>query len=426
MFFSYTKRQWLIFVLFAIVYGMSGVCIYIQAPFYPKVASQIGASAFQYSCVFSVFYFVSIIMGPLTVKLMILVDPYVIAKTGILILGTTIILFGFLNSIYDTDVFLTFSLLIRIVESFGYTTFIVTAFSIIAEEFFDDIATVMACFESCLGLGLIIGPGIGGVLYEYGGFTIPFLVTGLLILFIGVLTLFIESSKRDSYFTIKYKDACSLIKRPECILAIWSLYGATFTVGFTDATLSSHLNHLNLSESMKGLFFGIIGMFYFLFCPLCGRLLDSGRSPHIVWSVGAILISISMVLLGPAPYFNISLGIPLCCASLTLLGIGLSCQFVSSFLCFHKITVYLGFPDDITTYGMVSGLFNTCTSFGGMIGPLVGGFLHDTIGVPWGLHVIIFLHILLVLCTIFYSYSSSSIFVYLIAVKKQQSELLLK
>ncbi|KAL7632069.1 UNVERIFIED_CONTAM: hypothetical protein RMT77_017610 [Armadillidium vulgare] len=426
MFSSYTKRQWFIFVLFAIVYGMAGVCMYIQAPFYPKIASEIGASAFQYSSVFSVFYFVAIIMGPITVKLMILVDPYVIAKTAIFILGTTNILFGFINSMYDIEVFLTFSLLIRMFESFGYTTFIVTTFSIIAEEFFDDIATVMACLESCLGLGLIIGPGIGGVLYEYGGFTIPFLVTGLMILFIGVFTLFIESSKRDSYLTIKYKDACSLITKPECILAIWSLCGVSFTVGFIDATLSSHLNHLNLSESMKSLFFGIIGLFYCLFCPLCGRLLDSGRSPHIVWSFGAILICISLLLLGPAPYFNISLSIPLCCTSLILLGIGFSCQYVSSLLCFHKITVYLGFPDDITTYGMVSGLFSTCTSFGGMIGPLVGGFLYDTIGVPWGLHVVIFLNILLLLCTIFYSYSPSSIFVDLITVKRQESDLLLK
>ncbi|KAL7632068.1 UNVERIFIED_CONTAM: hypothetical protein RMT77_017609 [Armadillidium vulgare] len=426
MFSSYSKRQCFIFILFAIVYGMCGVCFYIQAPFYPKIATHIGASAFQYSTVFSVFYFVSIIMGPITAKLMLLVDPYVIAKTGIFILGSTNILFGFINSMYDIEVFLTFSILIRIVESFGYTTFIVAAFSIIAEEFFDDMATVIGCFESCLGTGLIIGPGVGGVLYEYGGFTLPFLVTGLIILFIGVFILFIKSSKRDSYFIINYKDACSLIMKPECLLAIWSLCAANFTAGFTDAILSQHLNHLNLSESMKSLFFGLLGLFFCLFCPLWGRLLDSGRSPHFVWSVGAILICISLLFLGPAPYFNISLSIPLCCTSLSLLSIGISSQIVSSFICFNKITIYLGFPDDISTYGMVSSLFSTCMSFGGMTGTLVGGFLYDTIGVPWGLHVIILLYILLLLCTIFYSYSSSSIFVDLLIVKKQQSDMLLK
>ncbi|KAL7632075.1 UNVERIFIED_CONTAM: hypothetical protein RMT77_017616 [Armadillidium vulgare] len=394
--------------------------------FTQKIASQIGASAFQYSSVFSAFYFVSIIMGPITVKLMVLVDPYVIVKTGIFILGSANILFGFISSMFDIEVFITFSLLIRIVESCGYTTFMVAAFSIIAEEFFDDIATVMACFESCLGIGLIIGPGIGGVLYEYGGFTIPFLVTGLMILFIGVLTLFIKSSKRDSYFTINYKDAWSLIMKPECLLAIWSLCAANFTAGFIDVTLSSHLDQLNLSESMKSLFFGLFGLFYCLFCPFWGRLLDSGRSPHIVWSVGAILICISLLLLGPAPYFNISLNIPLCCTSLILLGIGISTQFVSSFVCFHKITIYLGFPDDISTYGIVSGLFSTCISLGEMIGPIVGGFSDDKIGVPWGLHVIIFLNMLLLLCTIFYSYKSSSIFVDLMIVKKQHLDMLVK
>ena len=43
------------------------------------------------------------------------------------------------------------------------------SFSVIAKEFPDRVATMFACLETFFGLGLIVGPSVGGALYEAGG-----------------------------------------------------------------------------------------------------------------------------------------------------------------------------------------------------------------------------------------------------------------
>ena len=48
----------------------------------------------------------------------------------------------------------------------------------IAKEFPDNVATMFAILETFFGIGMILGPTIGGALYELGGFTLPFAVLG--------------------------------------------------------------------------------------------------------------------------------------------------------------------------------------------------------------------------------------------------------
>ena len=42
----------------------------------------------------------------------------------------------------------------------------------------DSIGTVMALYELAFGAALALGPGMGGILYQIGGFYLPFAVTG--------------------------------------------------------------------------------------------------------------------------------------------------------------------------------------------------------------------------------------------------------
>jgi len=39
-----------------------------------------------------------------------------------------------------------------------------------------------------------------------------------------------------------------------------------------------------------------------------------------------------------------------------------------------------GYADDISTYGMISGLWTSMTALGFFVGPSVGGFLLETVG----------------------------------------------
>lgn len=48
----------------------------------------------------------------------------------------------------------------------------------IAEQFPYNVATMFAVLETFFGVGLILGPTVGGALYQVGGFTLPFVTLG--------------------------------------------------------------------------------------------------------------------------------------------------------------------------------------------------------------------------------------------------------
>ena len=54
----------------------------------------------------------------------------------------------------------------RIIEACGNAGFLTGSFSMIAKEFPDNVATMFAILETFFGLGMIMGPTVGGALYE--------------------------------------------------------------------------------------------------------------------------------------------------------------------------------------------------------------------------------------------------------------------
>lgn len=67
--------------------------------------------------------------------------------------------------------------------------------------------------------------------------------------------------------------------------------------------------------------------------------------------------------------------------ALLIIGLGLSAKLVSSFVdCLNYNIKVRGFPNDITTYGLVSALFFSSCSVGAFIGPSAGGYLLDHFG----------------------------------------------
>ena len=48
----------------------------------------------------------------------------------------------------------------------GNAAFLTASFAIIAKEFPNNVATTFASLETFFGLGLIVGPTVGGALYQ--------------------------------------------------------------------------------------------------------------------------------------------------------------------------------------------------------------------------------------------------------------------
>lgn len=61
-------------------------------------------------------------------------------------------------------------------------------------------------------------------------------------------------------------------------------------------------------------------------------------------------------------------------------GLGIACQLVASFSDALRTSVQNGLPDNIETYGVISGLWTSTFALGAFIGPSVSGALYDSIG----------------------------------------------
>lgn len=85
--------------------------------------------------------------------------------------------------------FITLALIIRIVEALGNAAFLTASFAIIAKEFPNNVSVTFASLETFFGLGLIVGPMVGGFLYSIGGYYLPFVTLGLLLFLTAVITM---------------------------------------------------------------------------------------------------------------------------------------------------------------------------------------------------------------------------------------------
>ena len=192
-----TKRQWITIAVFALADFCSAICVSLQAPFYPQEAEAKGASATETGLVFGIFELTVFIVSPLLGQNLSRFGAKRVFNIGILTTGICSVLFGLLDRIENGKWFIALSFVIRIVEAVGNSGFLTASFSIIAKEFPEAVGTMFACLETFFGIGLIVGPTVGGALYQVGGYSLPFVTLGSLLIGAAVLTHFVLPKKYD-------------------------------------------------------------------------------------------------------------------------------------------------------------------------------------------------------------------------------------
>ena len=65
---------------------------------------------------------------------------------------------------------------------------------------------VAAC-ETCFGVGSMLGPSIGGLLYDIGGFTLPFAVCGSAQCLVILLTFAFLKEEGDRYTSLEGEES---------------------------------------------------------------------------------------------------------------------------------------------------------------------------------------------------------------------------
>lgn len=397
-----TKRQWVTLATFIIVNFCSAVCISLQAPFFPSEAEKKGATPTEYGLVFGIFELTVFIVSPFYGRFLTRIGPKFILQTGIFLMATCSILFGLLDKVPSHGAFLTFAFLIRIVEAVGNAGYLTAGFSIIAKEFPDNVATAFGTLETFFGLGIIAGPTIGGALYEVGGYTLPFVSLGILLLVGSVVTFFVLPPQDVDISFDKVPSLLSVLKIPSVTIAATCLFISAASIGFLSATLEPHLRQFSLTPFQIGLLFVVNGAVYGLTTPIWGGLCDKMDIAKILCAAGAFFGCISYLLLGPAPFFPFPATLWLCIVALVFHGLCIGGEIVCGFIDALRESIKNGFPDNLSTYGLVSSLYTSSFALGAFIGPSFGGFLLENIGFPLASMFMLGSHALLIIILVSY------------------------
>lgn len=225
-------------------------------------------------------------------------------------------------------------------------------------------------------IGTLLGPAIGGWLYQWQGYQAPFLFATLLVLIDGFLRYFYvkDTPHTDIQPEISWQKLLSI--RPLIIISGVTLLGAIIP-SVLEPTLPIYLHRtFNTSPGVIGLLFGIPTIAYALSTPIIGILSVAwGRTKVMMFGLLISGVAVALLTLGHS--------ITLIVMALVPLGIGLGLLLAPALSEMAEIA-----DKHDLSYGVVYSIYNTVYSVGMFVGPALGGVLAELFGLQVALTII--------------------------------------
>lgn len=282
-------------------------------------------------------------------------------------------------------VFVVFCFLLRVVMAMGGAAADTASFAIVAGEFGSNIGTVTGAMETFTGLGFMLGPPLGGVLYSAGGFKLPFIVLGGLLLSILPVVMLILPKDQDLPRKVDTGSLLRMTKIPGIAVIGLSILVSGLVLGFLDPTFAPYMKKFGLGPSKVGLLFLLCAGCYAISAPLVGWISDKTGRTRVVIIIGAAFVIIGISMLAPAPFLTFlpQRKVWLVCVSMGMLGAAVSAYQVPCMPDMLETAREHGMPDDITTHGVLSGIFNATASIGAFLGPTISGLTENYLTFQW-------------------------------------------
>ncbi|XP_077867385.1 MFS-type transporter SLC18B1-like [Saccoglossus kowalevskii] len=399
-----SRRQKFTVASISIMKFTSSLCYSVIAPFFPDKASEVGASETETGLVFGIYALTLFLSAPIFGKFLPKLGSRRMFLGGMAVGGIATIAFGILDVFETRGLFIGMSFFIRIIEALGCSACITASYVIIVNEFPDAVATASGTVELFNGLGFIAGPVVGGALYDAGGYMLPFILLGAIMLLFALLTYFLLPIQEKDDSKIETGSLLELLKVPAILITAMATCMGAVALSYMNPTLSIHLAPFNLSRTVVGLFFLLVALCYAASAPLWGWVSDL-KGVHgvakIIMTGGLFGAALSYFLVGPCPIFGVESKLWLIGVSLALLGFSLAAILVPILRAVLETTRMAGLQDNMATYGMVSGLFYSMYSLGVFVGPTVSGTLTDLYGFGWATSIngLLMLVMSIILCS---------------------------
>ncbi|XP_071596994.1 MFS-type transporter SLC18B1 isoform X1 [Heliangelus exortis] len=378
----FTKEQIFTMVATASINFSSMICYSILGPFFPSEAEKKGASNTVIGMIFGCFALVNVLASLILGKYLTQIGAKFMFVAGMFVSGCVTILFGMLDKVPNGTVFISLCFLVRAMDAIGFAAAITASFSILAKAFPNNIATVLGSLEIFTGLGMVLGPPLGGFLYQSFGYGVPFITLGCVVLVLIPLNICIL----PKYDSLPSKDSFwKLIRLPKVSLLCLTIFCLSACLGFLDPTMSLFiLKKFKLPAGYVGLVFLGLALSYSLSSPILGLVSD--KLPYLrKWLLvsGGLLTALCFFMLGPAPVLHIESQLWMFVLVLVFIGFSLGMSFIPVFPEILQCAYENGFEEGLSLLGLVSGLFSAMWSLGAFAGPTLGGFLNDKLGFEW-------------------------------------------
>lgn len=206
---------------------------------------------------------------------------------------------------------------------------------------------------------------------------------GVLLAIVPVVMIILPTDKNT---LLKKKGTLfQVLKIPGIAVIGFSILVSGIVLGFLDPTFAPYMKKFGLGPSKVGFIFLLCAFCYAVSAPLVGWICDKTGKTRPVMLLGALLLIIGILTLAPAPFLTFlpQRKVWLVCLSMGLLGAAVSAYQVPCMPDMLETARENGMPEDITTHGVLSGIFNATASIGAFLGPTVSGLTEHYLSFEW-------------------------------------------
>jgi MFS transporter, DHA1 family, solute carrier family 18 (vesicular amine transporter), member 1/2 len=213
----------------------------------------------------------------------------------------------------------------------------------------------------------MIGPSLGGWLYELGGIRLPFIIVAGLAMGAAVACAVLKFPDRRAEAVAV--PILTVVRVPAIGACAAAVVVASATISMLEPVLALHLETLGINPGRVGVVFGVAALASASLHPIGGRLADRwGARRLTLW--GLVVCAAALPPVGWTWNFE---------SALVLYGV----QAATWALVIAPSLSYMGEAASSTglgSFGVAYGLYNVAWGAGLLAGPAIGGFLFERIG----------------------------------------------
>ena len=331
----------------------------IAVPVLPHLSRQFGASPTVIGLLFASFgvtlLAISVPMGAYSDR----IGRRLPLVGGLLALAAASVLFAFAPG-------MTWLFIARLVQGGADAVTWVVGFALIADLYTSaERGRVMGLVMSGSTFGFMVGPTLGGWLYETGGIRLPYL-------FIAALSLVVAAGMASLRFPSKSKldeplPLATIVRVPAVATCAIAVIVGGGTIAMLEPVLSMFLSAtIGLGPARVGLVFGGGAVVAAVLHPVFGHIADRvGGRRLTLWGLAAI--GAMLPLLSQSGSFLSSVGLYVVGA------LAMATMITPSLTYMAEATASAGSP----SFGVAYGLYNVAWAIGLLVGPALGGYLYE-------------------------------------------------